>query len=172
MGCGASGVYAQDSHRPPGGFSHAEAVSRLVRISQREESEHDVWETGHSSTSLSAAMGMAAARDLKGEDYKVIAVIGDGALTGGMALEALNHIGNEKKDIIVVLNDNEMSISPNVGALHNYLGRLRTHRHYHKVKKDVELLLKKIPTVGESFARALERVKDSLEIFGGFRSAV
>ncbi len=135
----------------------------LSGFPKREESEHDVWETGHSSTSLSAAMGMAAARDLKGEDYKVIAVIGDGALTGGMALEALNHIGNEKKDIIVILNDNEMSISPNVGALHNYLGRLRTHRHYHKVKKDVELLLKKIPTVGESFARALERVKDSLK---------
>lgn len=135
----------------------------LSGFPKREESEHDVWETGHSSTSLSAAMGMAAARDLKGEDYKVIAVIGDGALTGGMALEALNHIGNEKKDIIVILNDNEMSISPNVGALHNYLGRLRTHRHYHKLKKDVELLLKKIPTVGESFARALERVKDSLK---------
>src|SRR5690606_37754812 len=84
----------------------------LSGFPKREESEHDVWETGHSSTSLSAAMRMAAARDLKGEDYKVIAVIGDGALTGGMALEALNHIGNEKKDIIVVLNDNEMSISP------------------------------------------------------------
>ncbi|MCK9909995.1 thiamine pyrophosphate-dependent enzyme, partial [Microbacteriaceae bacterium K1510] len=90
------------------------------------ESPHDVWETGHSSTSLSAAMGMATARDLKGEKNQVVAVIGDGALTGGMALEALNHIGHEKKNVIVILNDNEMSIAPNVGALHNYLGKLRT----------------------------------------------
>ena len=81
------------------------------------ESEHDVWETGHSSTSLSAAMGMAIARDLKKETSYIVPVIGDGALTGGMALEALNHIGHEKKNMIVILNDNEMSIAPNVGAL-------------------------------------------------------
>ena len=83
------------------------------------ESEHDVWETGHSSTSLSAAMGMAIARDIKKEKSYIVPIIGDGALTGGMALEALNHIGHEKKDLIVILNDNEMSIAPNVGALHN-----------------------------------------------------
>ena len=117
----------------------------LCGFPKMRESEHDVWETGHSSTSLSGAIGMAVARDLQGLDYKVIAIIGDGALTGGMALEALNHIGEEKRDLIVVLNDNEMSISPNVGALHNYLGRLRTHRHYHRVKEDIEQLLKKIP---------------------------
>lgn len=127
------------------------------------ESEHDVWETGHSSTSLSAAMGMAAARDLKGEKNKVIAVIGDGALTGGMALEALNHIGHEKKDLIVVLNDNEMSISPNVGALHNYLGKLRTDRHYKKVKEEVEQLLYRVPAVGGKVAKTLERIKDSMK---------
>lgn len=135
----------------------------LCGFPKMRESEHDVWETGHSSTSLSGAMGMAVARDLQGLDYKVIAIIGDGALTGGMALEALNHIGEEQRDIIVVLNDNEMSISPNVGALHNYLGRLRTHRHYHKIKDEIEYLLKKIPTVGQPFAKTVERIKDSLK---------
>ncbi|SFJ30846.1 1-deoxy-D-xylulose-5-phosphate synthase [Thermoflavimicrobium dichotomicum] len=144
-------------------FSTLRQYQGLCGFPKRSESPHDCWETGHSSTSLSGAMGMAAARDLKGEDYKVIAIIGDGALTGGMALEALNHIGEEKKDLMVILNDNEMSISPNVGALHQYLGRLRTHRHYHKMKEEVEQFLKKIPAVGEPFAKTLERVKDSIK---------
>lgn len=115
----------------------------LAGFPKRTESEHDVWETGHSSTSLSAAMGMAVARDLKGEDYAIVPIIGDGALTGGMALEALNHIGDEKKNIIVILNDNEMSIAPNVGALHNVLGRMRSASKYHWVKDEMEWLLKK-----------------------------
>ncbi|WP_066293719.1 1-deoxy-D-xylulose-5-phosphate synthase [Bacillus sp. FJAT-29937] len=127
------------------------------------ESEHDVWETGHSSTSLSAAMGMAIARDLKKEQSFVIPVIGDGALTGGMALEALNHIGHEKKNMIVILNDNEMSIAPNVGALHNVLGRLRTAGKYQWAKDELELLLKKIPAVGGKLASTAERLKDSLK---------
>jgi 1-deoxy-D-xylulose-5-phosphate synthase len=135
----------------------------LCGFPKMRESEHDIWETGHSSTSLSGAMGIAAARDLQGETYKVIPVIGDGALTGGMALEALNHIGEEKKDLMVILNDNEMSISPNVGALHNHLARLRTHRGYHKIKEEVEQLVKKIPSVGPSMAKTLERIKDSLK---------
>lgn len=127
------------------------------------ESEHDVWETGHSSTSLSAAMGMAIARDLKGEHSYVLPVIGDGALTGGMALEALNHIGHERKNMIVILNDNEMSIAPNVGALHNVLGKLRTAGKYNWVKDELEMLLKKIPAVGGKLAATAERVKDSLK---------
>ncbi|GLB58136.1 1-deoxy-D-xylulose-5-phosphate synthase [Cytobacillus sp. NCCP-133] len=127
------------------------------------ESEHDVWETGHSSTSLSAAMGMAIARDLKKEDSYVIPVIGDGALTGGMALEALNHIGHEKKNMIVILNDNEMSIAPNVGALHNVLGRLRTAGKYNRVKDELEYFLKKVPAVGGKLASTAERLKDSLK---------
>ena len=127
------------------------------------ESEHDVWETGHSSTSLSAAMGMAVARDLKKEDSYIIPIIGDGALTGGMALEALNHIGDEKKNIIVILNDNEMSIAPNVGALHQVLGRLRTAGKYQWVKDELEMLLKKIPAVGGKMAATAERIKDSLK---------
>ena len=97
----------------------------LCGFVKRNESEHDVWEAGHSSTSLSAAMGMAMARDLKGEDNQVIAIIGDGALTGGMAFEALNHIGHEQRKLMVILNDNEMSIAPNVGAMHKYLSKIR-----------------------------------------------
>ncbi|WP_431029877.1 1-deoxy-D-xylulose-5-phosphate synthase [Lysinibacillus sp. LZ02] len=127
------------------------------------ESEHDEWETGHSSTSLSAAMGMAAARDIRKEKNYVVPIIGDGALTGGMALEALNHIGHEKTNMIVILNDNEMSIAPNVGALHGVLGRLRTAREYSKAKEELERLMYKIPVVGDKLAATAERVKDSLK---------
>ncbi|RSK27789.1 1-deoxy-D-xylulose-5-phosphate synthase [Bacillus sp. HMF5848] len=127
------------------------------------ESEHDVWETGHSSTSLSAAMGMVVARDLKKTGEYIIPIIGDGALTGGMALEALNHIGHEQKDMIIILNDNEMSIAPNVGALHNVLGRLRSAGKYNRAKDELEMLLKKIPAVGGRLASTAERVKDSLK---------
>lgn len=127
------------------------------------ESDHDMWETGHSSTSLSAAMGMAAARDIKGDKNYVVPVIGDGALTGGMALEALNHIGHEKTHMIVILNDNEMSIAPNVGALHDVLGRLRTAKEYSRAKEDLESLMHKIPVVGDKLAATAERVKDSLK---------
>lgn len=135
----------------------------LCGFVKRSESEHDVWEAGHSSTSLSAAMGMALARDLKGESNRVIAIIGDGALTGGMAFEALNHIGHEKKDLMVILNDNEMSIAPNVGALHNYLTKIRSDRNYLRAKDEVEQLLKKIPAIGGKVAKTVERVKDSLK---------
>ncbi|WP_110111556.1 1-deoxy-D-xylulose-5-phosphate synthase [Bacillus sp. CGMCC 1.16541] len=135
----------------------------LCGFPKRNESEHDVWETGHSSTSLSAAMGMAVARDLKKTDEYIIPIIGDGALTGGMALEALNHIGHEQKDMIVILNDNEMSIAPNVGALHSVLGRLRTAGKYNWVKDELEVLLKKVPAVGGKLASTAERVKDGLK---------
>jgi 1-deoxy-D-xylulose-5-phosphate synthase len=135
----------------------------LCGFVKRSESEHDVWEAGHSSTSLSAAMGMAVARDLKGETNKIVAVIGDGALTGGMALEALNHIGHERKNLTVVLNDNEMSIAPNVGALHNYLSKIRSDKHYLKAKEEAQHLLKKIPAIGGTLAKTAERLKDSLK---------
>lgn len=146
-----------------GEFDTLRQYKGLCGFPKRNESEHDVWETGHSSTSLSAAMGMAIARDLKGTKEYIVPIIGDGALTGGMALEALNHIGHEKKDIIVVLNDNEMSIAPNVGALHNVLGRLRTAGKYQWVKDELEMLLKKIPAVGGKLAATAERIKDSLK---------
>lgn len=135
----------------------------LCGFPKRSESEHDVWETGHSSTSLSAAMGMAVARDLKGDDYNIVAVIGDGAMTGGMAFEALNNIGHEQKDVMIVLNDNEMSIEQNVGAMHHYLGKLRTDKHYKKVKEEVETLLKRIPAIGGRVAKTMERLKDSIK---------
>lgn len=105
---------------------------------KRKESIHDVFETGHSSTSLSAAAGMVIARDIKKEDFYVIPIIGDGALTGGMALEALNHIGDMGKDMIVILNDNDMSIAPNVGAIHNILGKLRTSDASKQTKTNVD----------------------------------
>ncbi|AJY77250.1 1-deoxy-D-xylulose-5-phosphate synthase [Paenibacillus beijingensis] len=144
-------------------FSTLRKYKGLCGFVKRAESEHDVWEAGHSSTSLSAAMGMALARDLKGETNKVVAVIGDGALTGGMALEALNHIGHEKKNLIVILNDNEMSIAPNVGALHSYLGKIRTDRHYQKAKEEVQSTLNRIPAIGGKLAKTIERFKDSLK---------
>src|SRR5699024_12707874 len=100
------------------------------------DSEHDVWEAGHSATALSAAMGFAKARDIKGEKKHAVPIIGDGALSGGMALEALNHIGSDKTNMTIILNDNEMSIAPNVGALHNMLVIMRTNTQYNKFKHD------------------------------------
>ncbi|AOZ94570.1 1-deoxy-D-xylulose-5-phosphate synthase [Paenibacillus crassostreae] len=144
-------------------FDTLRKYNGLCGFVKRSESEHDVWEAGHSSTSLSAAMGMALARDLKGEDNKVVAIIGDGALTGGMAFEALNHIGHEQKKLMVILNDNEMSIAPNVGAMHNYLSKIRSDRHYLRAKDEVEGLLKKIPAIGGKLAKTVEKLKDSLK---------
>ncbi|HJV44458.1 MAG TPA: 1-deoxy-D-xylulose-5-phosphate synthase [Bacillota bacterium] len=144
-------------------FDKLRKYKGLAGFPKRSESPHDVWETGHSSTSLSAAMGMALARDMKKENSEVIAVIGDGALTGGMALEALNHIGHVGTHLITILNDNEMSIAPNVGALHNYLGKLRTDHHYRKAKDELEALLMKIPAVGGKVAKTLEKIKDGLK---------
>lgn len=114
----------------------------LSGFPKRKESEHDCWETGHASTSISAAVGMAFARDLNGDDYHVVAVIGDGSMTGGMAYEALNHVGHTHKRLIVILNDNEMAISPNVGAMHNFLGTIRTTDSYLTTKRHVKAILK------------------------------
>ncbi|CFX49901.1 Deoxyxylulose-5-phosphate synthase [Syntrophomonas zehnderi OL-4] len=128
-----------------------------------EESAHDAFDTGHSSTSISAAVGMALARDIKDQDYSVVAVMGDGALTGGMAYEALNHAGNEGTDITVILNDNEMSISKNVGAMSSYLNRLRTDPSYSRTKEEIESVLSKIPGIGPNIAKAAGRFKDSVK---------
>lgn len=129
---------------------------------RRNESEHDAFGTGHSSTSISAALGMACARDIKGEKHEVIAIIGDGSLTGGQAYEALNHAGDLRKNLIVILNDNEMSIAKNVGAMSDYLSKMRTAPTYARVKHDIEFLLRRIPAIGDSVAKTVERVKDSL----------
>ncbi len=133
----------------------------LSGFPRREESPYDAFGTGHAATSISAALGMAIARDLKGEKNKVIAVIGDGAMTGGLAFEALNHAGELDKDLIVVLNDNKMSISPNVGALSRFLSRKLTSRTFRRFKKEVERFLSSLPG-GENFIQLAKRSEDSL----------
>ncbi len=127
------------------------------------ESIHDCFNTGHSSTSISAALGMAKARDIKKENYSVVAVIGDGALTGGMAFEALNDAGRSPNNLIVILNDNEMSIAKNVGGLSKYLNKLRTQPIYFKAKEDIDIILNKIPAIGKSAVKMLSRVKGSIK---------
>lgn len=134
----------------------------LSGFPKRGESVYDVFDTGHSSTSLSAAMGMARARDLRNENYEIIAVIGDGALTGGMALEALNDAGRSNTKLLIILNDNEMSISKNVGGLSRYLSRLRTTTGYISTKKDLEKLLNRVP-VGGKIKGILKRAKDGIK---------
>lgn len=129
---------------------------------KRNESEHDVFGTGHSSTSISAALGLALARDMSGSKHHVLAVIGDGSLTGGEAYEALNHAGDLGTNLVVILNDNEMSIAKNVGAMSEYLSKMRTAPTYTKVKHDIEFLLRRIPAIGESVAKTAERFKDSV----------
>ncbi len=126
------------------------------------ESEHDVYETGHSSTSLSAALGMAAARDLSGEDYAVVAVIGDGAMTGGLAYEALNNIGSSKSKVRIILNDNGMSISHNVGGLSSYLTKLRTSENYIKTKGSVKSAVRNVPAIGSFMKDAKNMVKSTV----------
>ncbi len=127
------------------------------------ECSHDAFVAGHSSTSISVALGMAVARDLRGEKHSVVAIIGDGAMTGGMAFEAMNHAGHLQKNMIVVLNDNEMSIAKNVGGMSRYLARLRTDPVYSRGKEEFEHLLRKIPSIGPTVLKAVERLKDSLK---------
>lgn len=130
---------------------------------KREESKYDVFDTGHSSTSISALVGMARARDLRGTDENLVAVIGDGALTGGMAFEALNDIGKRQSKIIVVLNDNEMSISRNVGGLSLHLSRARVRSNYITRKKRIESCLKKVPIIGRPIKKFLHACKQLLK---------
>ncbi len=127
------------------------------------ESEHDHFGVGHSSTSISAAAGMAVARDLNGENHKIVAVIGDGALTGGMAFEALCHIGSLGKDLMVILNDNEMSITKNVGALSDYLGRIRSDSTLYRARADLSTFLRKIPLLGKPLAQVAHKCKLALK---------
>lgn len=143
-----------------------ETLRKLGGISgfpKTSESIHDCFNTGHSSTSISAALGLARARDIKKENYSVIAVIGDGALTGGMAFEALNDAGRSPNDLIVVLNDNEMSIARNVGGLSSYLSKIRTEPFYFKVKEDIDLILNKIPAIGKSATKVLDVAKGTIK---------
>ncbi|MCA1614029.1 MAG: 1-deoxy-D-xylulose-5-phosphate synthase, partial [Acidobacteria bacterium] len=129
---------------------------------KRDESEYDTFGAGHASTSLSAALGMAIARDRRGESHHVVALIGDASLAGGMAMEAINQAGHLKSRLIVVLNDNEMSIAPAVGALTGYLNRLREAQGYHRFKDEVGEALRSVPTVGERLHQAAKTVKDAI----------
>jgi len=134
----------------------------LSGFPKRDESEYDCFETGHASTALSAALGMARARDYLGESHHVVAVVGDGALTGGMCYEALNDAGNSQTRLILVLNDNEMSIAPNVGALSGYLTRLRFSAGWLHAKKNVRRI-SDIPVVGKTFYKLLHWTKELLK---------
>src|SRR4030095_1858594 len=134
----------------------------LSGVLRRDESEYDTFGAGHASTSLSAALGMAIARDRKGEDHHVVALIGDPTLAGGMAMEAINQAGHLKTRLIVLLNDNEMSIAPAVGALTGYLNRLRGAQPYHRFKDEVGEALRSVPTLGERLHHAAKTVKDAL----------
>ncbi len=144
-------------------FSTLRKYCGLCGFPKPEESEHDPFLTGHSSTSISAALGLAQARDRNGQDNNVIAVIGDGALTGGMSFEALNHAGHIKANLMVILNDNKMSISSNVGSLSAYLGRIRSDPKYSKLKDDFEKFVGRVPLVGERALSYAERIKGGLK---------
>lgn len=137
----------------------------LSGFPKREESCCDSFDTGHSSTSISAGLGYVRARELLKEDYTVVSVIGDGALTGGMAFEAMNNASSLKKNFIIVLNDNEMSITRNVGGISQYLGNLRTATAYTNLKTELENSLKKIPRVGDGMVDALRKTKSSIKQF-------
>lgn len=145
-------------------FSTLRTYDGLSGFPKMGESECDAFDTGHSSTSISAALGMVKARDLCGDTYKVAAVIGDGALSGGMAYEALNNAARIKSNFMIVLNDNEMSISENVGGMANYLGKIRTNSQYHNFKKSLEQSLKSIPgSIGGKIMDKLRKSKDSIK---------
>lgn len=144
-------------------FEKLRKLDGLSGFPKRHESECDSFDTGHSSTSISAALGMAVANQLNGIDNRVVAVIGDGALTGGMALEALNNVASLNKNFVIVLNDNNMSISENVGSMSKYLNKLRVGEHYNDFKVDVENSLSKIPKIGGRLVRRVKRTKDSIK---------
>lgn len=146
-------------------FATIRKLDGLSGFPKVSESPADSFDTGHSSTSVSAALGFVKARDMLKADYDVVAVLGDGALTGGLAYEGLNNAGDLKSPLIVVLNDNEMSIDNNVGAMSNYLVKLRTGSAYSKAKQEIENALISIPRVGPQVARVLDRFKDSLKYF-------
>lgn len=135
-------------------------ISGFPRI---KESPHDIFDTGHSSTSISAALGFARARDIKKENYSVIAVIGDGALTGGMSFEALNDAGRSTTNLIVILNDNEMSISKNVGGMSRHLSNIRSGPYYYKFKEDMEYFFNHVPVVGKKTKDILHKIKSAIK---------
>jgi len=146
-----------------GQFGTLRRLDGLSGFPKSSESPHDAFDTGHSSTAISAALGYCAARDLRNEDYAVAAVVGDGSMTGGLVYEALNNAGRANTDILVILNDNEMSISKNVGAVSRHLHDIRTAPIYRRTKQDVHKLLESIPRLGKRVDKVIESVKDGLK---------
>lgn len=144
------------------GFCTLRTYGGVCGFPKRSESPYDVHDAGHASNSISVALGMAAARDLRGGDETIVAVIGDGSLTGGMAFEALNHAGHIGRRLIILLNDNEMSIAPNVGALSSYLARVRLDRRYRRLRDDVESALARTK-IGAAMVAAGEAAKESVK---------
>ena len=145
------------------GFDQLRMLGGMSGFPKRNESTCDAFDTGHSSTSISAGVGYVCARDLQEQDYHVISVIGDGALTGGMAYEALNNASSLKKNFIIILNDNEMSISENVGGISSYLSNMRTAESYHGLKTGVKNGLNKIPGIGPAAVKRIHKTKDSIK---------
>jgi 1-deoxy-D-xylulose-5-phosphate synthase len=146
-----------------GAFDSLRREGGISGFPKREESPHDAFNSGHSSNSISAAMGYAEAREIRKEDYAVVAVIGDGALTGGQSYEGLNNAGSRSTRLIVVLNDNEMSISRNTGGITQHLSKLRTSRRYLDLKRFLKRRLKSIPVVGESVYRGVQHIRNTLK---------
>lgn len=144
-------------------FDNLRKLNGLSGFQKRSESEHDSYEAGHSSTSLSAGLGMAIARDKKNENYHVISIIGDGSMGNGLAYEALNHIASTKTKLIIILNDNEMSISQNVGGLHNNLDKIRVNYKYNQTKNKTKQIINKIPYVGTKLNKAITNIKSSMK---------
>lgn len=136
----------------------------LCGFPRREESPYDVFNVGHSSTSISAGTGIAEALCLKKENARVVAVIGDGSMSAGLAFEGLNWAGDRKKNLIIILNDNEMSISPNVGALSSYLNRIMTGHHVTRIKSEIKGLIKTIPAIGEQLFRITKQIEESMKV--------
>lgn len=145
------------------GFDTLRTYGGMSGFPKRKESPCDAFDTGHSSTSISAGLGYVEARDMQDEDYHVISVIGDGSLTGGMAYEALNNASHLKKNFIIVLNDNHMSISENVGGMSKYLARIRTGDFYNGLKKSVTNVLHQVPGIGDSMIEKIRRTKSSIK---------
>ena len=144
-------------------FSRLRQSGGLLGYPSREESQHDIYNTGHASTALSAALGLAVARDKKHEDYNVIAVVGDGSLTGGAAYEALNQIGHLRERLIIVLNYNEMSISPSVGALSSYLSYMASGQPFLKMKEQAKSVLRSIPKIGRPLIKTARAFEDLMK---------
>lgn len=145
------------------GFDTLRQLGGMSGFPKQVESETDVFETGHSSTSISAAIGMAKANELKGNKCTIVAVIGDGSFTGGLAYEALNNLARLKSSCLIILNDNDMSIDENVGGMSRYLNKIRVGQVYNDVKSGVEKGLLNIPGIGEGFAKVIKRGKDSIK---------